>query len=97
MSGSIRSNGVTMATQKFMGAHKLVKRLTAQVGDEGLAIALLKKRGDMSKSGALTKKGKARDSMTAEERALDRASKKTKHKPQEFKYNRSTNRATLKD
>ena len=86
-----------MATQKFMGAHKLVKRLTAQVGSEGLAIALLKERGDMNKSGALTKKGQARDNMTAKERAIDRAVKKTGREAQEFKYNRSTNRATLKE
>jgi hypothetical protein len=34
--------------------------------------------------------------MTAEERAIDRASKKSKHKPSEYKYNPLTNRATLK-
>lgn len=86
-----------MATQKFMGTHKLVKRLTAQVGSEAMAIALLKERGDMNAKGELTKAGKVRDSMTAKERAVDRAVKKTGRAPQEFKYNRSTNRATLKE
>ena len=86
-----------MATQKFMGKHQLVDRLAAQVGDEGLAIALLKKRGDMSKSGKLTKKGKARDNMTAEQRAKDRASDRSGKPKTAFKYNPRTNRATLKD
>ena len=85
-----------MATQKFMGKHQLVKRLTAQVKDESTAIAILKKRGDMTKSGALTKKGKARDNMTAEERAKDRASKDSGHPAKDFKYSARTNRATLK-
>jgi len=86
-----------MATQKFMGKNQLVKRLAAQVGDEGMAIAILKKRGDMKKSGELTKKGQARDNMTAEQRAKDRASKRSGKSVSKFKYNPRTNRATLKD
>ena len=85
-----------MATQKFLGKNKLVKRLTTQVGDEGLAVGILKKRGDMTKSGALTKKGKARDNMTAEERAKDRAVKASSHPAKDFKYSARTNRAPLK-
>jgi hypothetical protein len=85
-----------MATQKFMGKNQLVKRLAAQVGDKGLAIGLLKNRGDMTKSGALTSKGKARDNMTAEERAKDRASKASGRSAKDFKYSARTNRATLK-
>jgi hypothetical protein len=86
-----------MATQKFLGKNQLVKRLTAQVGDEGLAIALLKKRGDMTKSGVLTKKGKARDNMTAEQRAKDRAAKRSGRPATDFKYDPRTNWATLKE
>ena len=62
-----------METQRFMGSGQLVNRLTAQVRDKGFAIALLKKRGDMTADGKLTAKGESRNRMTAEERALDRA------------------------
>lgn len=86
-----------MATQKFLGKGKLVKRLTAQVGGEGLAVALLKKRGDMTSGGKLTARGKKRDAMTAEERAKDRAAKAGGKPPSAFKYDSKTNRATLKD
>jgi hypothetical protein len=79
-----------------MGKGVLVKRLTAQVGNKGTAIALLKKRGDLSASGELTTKGKARDNMTAAERAKDRAAKTAGKAPKDFKYNPKTNRATLK-
>jgi hypothetical protein len=57
----------------FSGRHVLVKRLAAQVGDKGLAIALLEKRGDLKKDGkTLTAHGKKRDAMTAAERKKDR-------------------------
>jgi hypothetical protein len=85
-----------MATQKFMGKGVLAKRLAAQVGSEGLATALLKKRGDMTTSGKLTAKGKARDAMTAKERAIDRADRQSKHPAKDFSYDPRTNRATLK-
>ena len=84
------------ATQKFMGKNKLVNRLGAQVGSRKLATNILKKRGDMKKSGELTKKGKKRDAMTAEQRAKDRASKRSGRPTKDFKYNPRTNRATLK-
>lgn len=83
-----------MATQKFMGKHQLVNRLAAQVGNKGEAIAILKKRGDMSAKGTLTAKGKKRDNMTAEQRALDRAAKESGDSSKAFKYNPKTNRAT---
>lgn len=86
-----------MATQKFMGKNQLVKRLAAQVGDDGMAISILKKRGDMKKNGELTKKGQARDNMTAEQRAKDRASERSGKDVSKFKYNPRTNLATLKD
>jgi len=83
-----------VATQKFMGKHQLVNRLAAQVGDKGEAIAILKKRGDMSAKGTLTSKGKKRDNMTAKQRALDRAAKESGDTSKAFKYNPKTNRAT---
>lgn len=85
-----------MATQKFMGAHSLVKRLAAQVGNKGEAIAILKKRGDMTASGDLTAKGKKRDDMTAAERAKDRAAKASGKPAKAFKFNSKTNTAKLK-
>jgi hypothetical protein len=83
-------------TQKHMGRGELVDRLAAQVGSKGMAIALLKKRGHMDKSGKLTKKGQKRNNMTAEERAKDRASKQSGKSTSDYKYNKNTNRATLK-
>jgi len=79
-----------METQEFMGSGQLVDRLTAQVRDRGFAIALLKKRGDLTASGELTAKGRARDRMTAEERALDRAGETAASAT----YNPETNRVT---
>ena len=86
-----------MATQKFMGKNTLVKRLTAQVGSANMAVGLLKKRGDLKADGkTLTAAGKKRDSMTAKERAIDRADKASSRKAKDFAYNPKTNRATLK-
>jgi len=86
-----------MATQKFMGKNELVNRLAAQVKSKPLAINILKKRGDLKADGkTLTANGKKRDNMTAEERAVNRATKRSKHKNTEYKYNPKTNRATLK-
>lgn len=85
-----------MATQKFMGRGKLVERLTAQVGDKGLAIAILKKRGHLKDDGkTYTKAGMKRNAMTAEERAKDRASKRTGRPDKDFKYNPATNRVKI--
>ena len=83
-------------TQKFMGKNKLVDRLGAQVGDKGLAIGILKKRGDMKADGTLTSKGEARNKMTAGQRAIDRAVKRSGRAKTDFKYTPGTNRATLK-
>jgi hypothetical protein len=82
-----------MATQKFMGEGQLVDRLAAQVGDRKLAISILQKRGHLKSDGkTLTDKGKKRNSMTAEERAKDRASKASGKPASSFSYNASTNR-----
>ena len=84
-----------METQRFMGRNQLVKRLAAQVGSKSFAISLLKKRGDLDASGNLTTEGRKRDAMTAEERAIDRASKESGKSKTLYKYDPTTNRATL--
>ena len=83
-------------TQKYMGRNQLLKRLTAQVGDEKLARGLLIERGQMREDGSLTAKGRERNRMTAEERAIDRAVKKSGHGAAAYTYNPATNRATLR-
>lgn len=61
-----------------------------------MAIGILQKRGQSDAMGNLTSAGKARNAMTAEERAIDRASKRESHPAKAFKYSPTTNRATLK-
>lgn len=85
-----------METQAHMGRNSLVDRLAAQVRSKSFAIALLKKRGDLTASGELTAKGMRRNKMTAEERAIDRASKESGKSASEYTYDPTTNRATLK-
>jgi hypothetical protein len=85
-----------MVTQKHMGRNQIVDRLSAQVGNEKLAREILKKRGLMNSDGTLTAKGRERDAMTAEERAIDRAAKLSGKAPKKYTYNPRTNRATLK-
>ena len=85
-----------METQAHMGRNSLIDRLSAQVGSKSFAIALLKKRGDLTPSGELTAKGMQRNRMTAEERAIDRASKESGRSASEYTYDPTTNRATLK-
>ncbi len=86
-----------MTTQKFMGRHQLIDRLTAQVGSRETAVAILQKRGHLSADGkTLTKAGEARDNMTARERAIDRANKRSGKTPSAYKYDPRTNRATLR-
>ena len=85
-----------MATQKFMGKNQLVKRLSSQVGSKGLAVNLLKKRGDMAADGTLTAAGKKRNTMTAEQRAKDRAATAGNTVPGAFTYDPKTNRAKRK-
>ena len=85
------------ATQKYMGRNRLIDRLSEQVGDREMAVNILRDRGMVSKdSEELTKKGLARDAMTAQERAIDRASKGSGRNKTEYVYNPRTNRATLK-
>ena len=87
-----------MTTQKFMGKDQLIKRLTAQVGNKPEAVAILKKRGDLKADGkTFTDKGQKRNKMTAEQRAKDRASKKSGKATKEYAYNPKINTAKLKD
>jgi len=86
-----------MATQKHMGKNQIVKRLTAQVGSKDMAVGILQKHGLLNKDGkTLTKLGKERNSMTAKERAIDRAAKAGGRSSEEYTYSKQTNRATLK-
>lgn len=86
-----------MATQKYMGKGVLVKRLAAQVGSESLAKNILRSRGDMKRgSDDLTAKGKARNAMTAEDRAKDRAAKNGGGKPSDYTYHPKTNSTSKK-
>lgn len=85
-----------METQAFTGRNQLLERLTAQVGDEGLARSLLIDRGHMTADGKLTAAGHARSMMTAEERAVDRAVKRSGRNHSDYVYNPNTNRATVR-
>jgi hypothetical protein len=85
-----------METQAFTGRDQLLQRLTAQVGDEGLARSILIDRGHMTADGKLTAAGYARSMMTAEERAIDRAVKRSGRSHSDYVYNPDTNRATVK-
>jgi hypothetical protein len=86
-----------MVTQKHMGRFQIIDRLAAQVGDRAKALKILEGYGYV-KPGTeeLTAEGLKRNAMTAEERAKDRAAKRTGGKPTDFKYDPRTNRATLK-
>ena len=83
-------------TEKYMGRNQLIDRLEAQVGDMDLAVKILQKRGMLLPgTETLTKKGMIRDSMTAEERALDRASSLYGRNKNDFIYNQKTNNVKL--
>ena len=93
----IEKASISMATQKYMGRGQLLERLTAQVGDRKLAIAILQKRGHLKADGkTYTDEGLKRNAMTASERAKDRAAKESGGKMSDYIYNPNTNRATLK-
>lgn len=84
-----------MATQQFMGSGQLLNRLTAQVGSRQLAISLLQKHGQLKADGkTLTELGMKRNSMTASQRAKDRAVKRLGGSAEDFAYNPKTNAAT---
>lgn len=83
----------------------ILERLVSQLQAKGMsksrayavATSQLQKSGVLKKGTTeLTSKGKKRQSMGAAGRAKARASKGSKHKPSDYKYNSKTNRATLK-
>lgn len=86
-----------MTTQQYMGRNSLLKRLSAQVGgNEEMARKILIDRGHMTADGKLTAAGQKRDSMTAEERAIDRASKRSGNAKKDYTYNPASNTASLR-
>jgi len=86
-----------MKTKKYTGKGKLVKRLAIQVGSKTKAIEILRDRGHLKADGeTLTRRGEKRNDMTARQRAIDRASRKSGRDAAEYKYNSGTNSATLK-
>ena len=76
-----------METQAFMGTGELIPRLMAQVGSASFGMALAKKNGFINTDGSMSDLGMARNGMTAEQRAIDRAGGTGI-------YNRYTNRVT---
>ena len=76
-----------METQAFMGTGELIPRLMAQVGSASFGMALAKKNGFINTDGSMSAKGIARNGMTAEQRAIDRAGGTGV-------YNPTTNRVT---
>lgn len=86
-----------MATTKFMGSNQLIDRLAAQVGSRDLAVGILQKRGHLYPgTEKFTPEGAKRNAMTAEERAIDRESKRSSTPASKLVYNPKTNRATRK-
>ena len=75
----------------------LAQRLTRQLAAKGvkgaktMAVSLLKKRGDMTSAGALTRHGKERQALGAAGRAKDRAGKASGQPPSAFTYTAATN------
>jgi hypothetical protein len=76
---------------------KLVPRLTSQLKKKGVknasavALALLKKRGDVDSSGNLTAHGKTQQKLGAAGRAKKRAVKYQGGKASDYAYNSKTN------
>ena len=94
-----------MTTQKHMGKGVLLERLTEQMRSqknppadpEEAARAVLLARGHMKEDGSYTESGSVRNNMTAEERAKDRAAKRTGKPASAFGYNPKTNTALRKN
>ena len=80
----------------------IITRLTNQLRSKGvkgaknMAVGLLKKNGQMSASGKLTAKGKARQALGNAGRAKSRAVKAQGGKSSDYKYNPKTNRVKKK-
>ena len=80
---------------------KIVERLTRQLRGKGVknaksaAYAFLTRAGIL-KGGKLTAKGKKRNAMTPAARAKARSAKASGRPAKAYKYNKRTNRATLR-
>jgi hypothetical protein len=86
-----------MTTDKYMGRNQMLERLIAQVGNKKDAIEILQKRGHLENDGKTwTSEGAKRNTMTAQERALDRGKKEMGRPLSDLKYNPKTNKAVLK-
>lgn len=84
-----------MEKREHTGRGELIERLSEQVGSKSLAISILQKRGHLEDDGVtLTAAGEVRNAMTAEERAIDRESRRRGVPADQLKYNPKTNRAT---
>lgn len=88
-----------------MNAPPILKRLIGQLEKQGykrsdaitIAITKLQHNGNLYKHTIIpTVKGIIRGQMTPGDRAKDRASRKSGHKPNEYKYNNRTNGVKLK-
>jgi len=84
---------------------KILERLVSQLKAKGksdsaahaIAVSALQKSGNLKPgTQTATAKGTRRGNMTPGERAKDRASKKSGKSKRAYKYNKQTNRATLK-
>ena len=83
----------------------ILERLVSQLRAKGkskssafaIATAALQRSGNLKRgTQQATSKGKKRGAMTPSQRAKDRASKNSKHKSSEYKYNKQSNLATLR-
>ena len=98
----------TVVESRLLTEPDILDRLVNQLKDKNpswsksktyaIATASLQKRGILKKgSQELTDKGKKRNSMSAEDRAKDRAAKYSGKSKGNYKYSSKTNRATLKE
>jgi hypothetical protein len=83
----------------------LIERLTEQLKDSGtaphvardMALSILRERGHVNPHNEeLTKKGRERDQLGADGRAIDRATKASGRPATDYRYDTRTNRAILK-
>jgi hypothetical protein len=86
-----------------MDKPKILIRLTSQLKEKGdknaysNALGILRKNGIIEPNSLkLTEKGKVRDNMSAEERAIERRMRNTNNDAEDYIYDPKTNQATLK-
>lgn len=81
-----------MKSIDFTGKGELINRLASQVGDKKKAISILQKRGHLMSDGkTFTHEGFKRNSMTANERAIDRTFKRLKMSPEDLEFDKMNN------